>query len=147
MPSRHLVFLALLVATSLYAVIRGGRPERIGAATMLAGSLLSACAVHAPRSRFIHAEGGILLVDLAMLGVITWLAVRSTRFWPIWVAAMILAETVVHIMSALAPRSVPIGYLRAQALWSWISLILLLGGTFRHRWRERTGEPDPPWKA
>jgi hypothetical protein len=144
--SRQLLFLVLLTAACVYAAVRGGHPERIGAGGYVAGSALSVIAAHPLHGRFIHTDLGIFAVDLGMLVLFIWLSLRSTRFWPIWVAAVLAAEAMVHVMRALAPHAMPLAYLKAQALWGWMAIFLLSGATWRHRARLRDGIHDPDWK-
>ena len=87
--TRQILFSALLVVSSGYAFVKGGRPEQIGAATLLGGAGLSVLAASPAIHRFENVETGILLTDLAILGIFLWLSLRSNRFWPMWVAAML----------------------------------------------------------
>lgn len=144
--TRQSLFLALLVATCIYAAARGGKPERIAAATYLAGSLLSVSAANEADKLFRGPEFGILAVDLLMVMVFTWLALVSTRFWPMWVCAVIWDETIVHAVRTLAPQVIPAAYLDAQAIWGWMAMLLLIAGIWRHSARRRTGTADPAWK-
>lgn len=145
--NRHLAYLLLLIAACLYAAVRGGRPERIGAATFVAGSVLSLVLSELQGIGFRGPELGIITVDAAMFGIFTWLSLRSTRFWPIWVSGVIGSELIVHTMRAAAPAIVPQAYLDAQALWSWIALTILILGTRRHVVRRYRRGTDPDWRT
>jgi hypothetical protein len=100
---RHLGFLALLLASSAYALAKGGRPERIAATTLLCGALMSLSAARPLQLRFHHLERGILAIDLVILGIFLWLSLRTTRFWPMWIAALLSAEVLIHIALLLVP--------------------------------------------
>lgn len=145
--TRQLAFLVLLIVSSLYAAVRGGKPERLGAATLLAGALLSVCLAQPFVARFRHVETGILLVDLTILGILLWLSLRSTRFWPIWIAALVGAEICIHLMRLAFPREIPQAYMTAIGLWSWAAQLLLMIATLRHRRRLKILGADAPWKS
>ena len=136
----------LLILSCLYAAMRGGRPERIGAATLFGGACLSVILVDPFGGRFRHIEPGLLLTDLAMLGIFLWLSVRSTRFWPFWIAGLLLAEVIVHVMRGAMPNIVPRVYIDAVGFWSWFAQLCLAVGTWRHGKRVKRRGVDGPWK-
>jgi hypothetical protein len=145
--TRHIVFFALLTLSTLYALIRGGRPEQIGAVTLFAGAWLSAVMVQPAGSRFYSVETGILMTDVVIWGIFLWLSIRSTRFWPLWITALLGAEVLVHIGVVFAPGSGWAAYMTGAAMWSWIAQILLLAATWRHRRRQVLWGSDAPWKT
>lgn len=144
--TRQVAFLGLLIVSTLYAAIRGGRPEQIGAATLFAGAWISTLVVRPLGLRFFHIETGILLTDVIVLSVFLWLSVRSTRFWPIWIAAMLTAEVIVHIGLVVAPSVHWSAYMDATALWGWIAQLMLIVATWRARRRQKYPGADAPWK-
>lgn len=145
--TRQIAFLTLLILSALYAVLRGGTPERIGAAALSAAAGLSVGLVDPFGDRFHHLEIAILLVDLALLSVFIWLSLKSTRFWPLWIGAMLCAEIAVHLMRILMPAIVPRAYVDALAVWSWVAQAMLIVATWRHRRRMTYRGVDRPWKS
>lgn len=145
--TRQFEFLMLLVLSCLYATMRGGRPERIGAATLFGGACLSVILVDPFGGRFRHIEPGLLLTDVAMLGIFLWLSVRSTRFWPLAIAGLLLAEVIVHAVRGAMPNIVPKAYIDAVGFWSWCAQIFLAVGTWRHGNRVKQRSVDKPWKS
>jgi hypothetical protein len=145
--TRQILFSALLVVSSGYAFVKGGRPEQIGAATLLGGAGLSVLAASPAIHRFENVETGILLTDLAILGIFLWLSLRSNRFWPMWVAAMLADEVIVHVMLQTVPNVVPRAYMHAIAVWSWLAQIVLIAATWRHQDRLKRRGADAPWKS
>ena len=143
---RHIAFLILLITSSLFAAIRGGPPERIAAASLLAAALASVAVATTFKDRFHHVETGILSVDISLLSILLWLAHRSTRFWPIWIAGFLAAEVFVHLVRPVLPESFTQEYMDAIALWAWFAQIILIIATIRHRRRLRTFGVDIPWK-
>ena len=57
--TRQILFLALLLLSSAYAFIKGGQPERIGAATLLGGASLTVFVASPFGIRFQGVEAGI----------------------------------------------------------------------------------------
>lgn len=145
--TRQLAFLALLIFSTLFAAARGGRPEKIGAATLFAGAWMSAWVVRPHGLRFRHVETGILMIDMAVLGILLWLSFRCTRFWPIWVAGLLGAEILVHLALIVAPQVHWESYLDTTALWGWIAQSILIAGTWRHQTRLARHGHDAPWKS
>lgn len=144
---RQSAFLVLLILSSLYAGLRGGRPEQIGAASLLGGALLSTLVVNPFGGSFRFVETGMLLIDIAILGSFLWLSIRSTRFWPLWIAAMLGAEVIVHLMRAIMPAIIPQAYIDGLAIWSWIIQLMLVAGTWRHQRRLARLGADASWKS
>jgi len=140
-------FLVLLIASTTYAVWKGGRPERIGAVTLLAGAVISALVVGPVGTRFYHVEPGILETDFAILGVFLWLSVRSTRFWPLWIASLLTAEVIVHLGTVVAPSVHWKAYMDATAMFGWVAQPILIIATWRTSRRRKALGADPPWKA
>ena len=144
--TRQVLFLAFLLLSSAYAFIKGGQPERIGAATLLGGASLTVVVASPLGIRFQAVETGILIIDLSLVGIFLWLSIRSTRFWPIWIAAMLGAEVIIHVALIIAPNVVPRAYMHALALWSWFAQLVLVIATWRHRMRLTRLGADVPWK-
>lgn len=141
------VFWALVVSTCLYALWRGGAPERIGAAIFIIGGLLSAAAISARPVRFLSIESGVLAVDLAMLAAFVVLALRAERFWPIWMTALHIVSTAGHAVKAVDPAMIRLGYAFAMAFWAYPMLLLLVAATWCHRRRLKRNGADISWSS
>jgi hypothetical protein len=77
---------------------------------------------------------GLLVIDAAVLIGFVAVALRSDRFWPLWVAGLQLTTSTAHLMKAIDESLLPIAYGAAIALWSYPILIILAIGTWRsHR--------------
>jgi hypothetical protein len=87
--------------------------------------------------RYQRVETGLLLVDLAVLASFVFIALRSRRFWPLWVAGLQLTTSMAHLMKAIDETLLPIAYGAAIALWSYPILIILAIGTWRGHRRMR----------
>lgn len=144
---RHILFFIYLPLACGFALTRGGLPERIASVTILAGTAATLFVAPTLPYRFRHVEPGIFAVDLAMFLIFTGLALRSTRFWPIWIAGLQGATVVMHCARLIASQVVPQAYMDAVALWSYPLIAILAIGTWRHGRRLRTLGSDPAWKG
>ncbi len=91
--------MALLVITSLLAVIRGGLPERLAMAAVVIGSLLTPLVQN--WSNLNAPQWGIMVVDAACLAALVVLTWRYDRPWLPWAAAFQLITVVTHVGYAL----------------------------------------------
>jgi hypothetical protein len=129
-----LIFGPLLLAVCIYAWLRGGADERAVATTCLAGTLATVLVISPLRQRYAGVEEGLLLVDLAVLAGFITVALRSKRFWPLWVAGLQLTTSLGHIMKGIDQDLLPRAYGAALQFWSYPILIILAAGTYRsHR--------------
>jgi hypothetical protein len=131
------VFAPLLLAVCLYALWRGGADERIVAITCLAGTAATMLAVSPLRQRYAGVEEGLLLVDLAVLAGFITVALRSKRFWPLWVAGLQLTTSLGHFLKGIDQDLLPRAYGAALQFWSYPILLILAVGTFRSHQRLR----------
>lgn len=79
----------------------------------------------------------VLLVDLATFGGFAFVAVQSTRFWPLWVAGLQLTTSLGHLLKTIDVTLLPTVYAAALIFWSYPILLILAIGTWRaHRRRQ-----------
>lgn len=144
-----LSFYALLLLACGYAGMRGGAPERVVAATLIAGTIATwAVAIGVGGTRtghFLHVETAVLLVDAAMLATLLAVALAADRFWPLWLTAIHGFGVVGHVAKAIDPAILSNVYQAAHSLSAYPGLVLLIAATRAHRARlARTG-CDPSW--
>ena len=132
-----LIFGPLLLAVCVYAWLRGGTDERAVAATCLAGTVATILVISPLRNRYAGVEEGLLLVDLAVLAGFITVALRSRRFWPLWVAGLQLTTSLGHILKGVDQNLLPRAYGAALQFWSYPILLILAIGTFRRHRRAR----------
>jgi len=140
-------FLLLLVVSTVYALWRGGAPERIGAAVVLGGTLASFFAVSGAHARWLNLETGLLIVDATMLAAILILVVRANRLWPIPMAALLIVQVAGHFLKTLDPHIYPFLYWLTSSLWSYLILAILIVATRNHRRRLKRRGRDPSWNG
>jgi hypothetical protein len=130
-------FRALLILSCGYALWRGRSDERIVALVCLGATLASRLAFSPISVRYNSVETGLLIIDMAVLTSFIYVALRSQRFWPLWIAGLQLTSSMAHLMKAIDENLLPLAYGAAIALWSYPILIILAIGTWRGQRRDR----------
>ena len=120
MPAYQLpvyVWPAAVVGAGIIAAWRGGDNERMAAIGVLAGWALTIVIVPA------HSGGtqwGAMGVDVVLLAFFLWLALRSPRFWPLFVAGFQLLLVITHFASAADSAVSGWAYKTAGMIWSFL---------------------------
>jgi hypothetical protein len=128
---RVLLFFLLLAIVTVYAFFRGGRDERLAVAICLAATVGSLAVMLPEDVDYRDLQPLVALIDVAVLGAFTWIALRSERFWPLWIAGLQLTSTTGHLLKLLKPDMVSLAYSASLALWSYAILLILAVGTWR----------------
>jgi hypothetical protein len=141
------LFLGFFLLSFAYSMWRGGAPERVGAALLLAGlaGSMTVGIVHLP-GNFASVPVTLAAVDMLLALALVILALRANRLWPIPLAACQLITVFGHIGKYLAPQMFAGGYALLIMIWSWPMTGLLMFGAYCHHRRIRTGYCDRPWK-
>lgn len=134
---RIILFDALLLSACAYAFWRGGRDERLVATVCVVANFLSYALLRPTTLSYSTVELGVLTVDLLALGVFTHVALRTDRFWPLWVSGLQLTTSIGHILKAINPDLLPLAYAAALRFWSYPILLILFVGTWRDYRRRR----------
>ena len=128
------VFDAVMIVTCGTALWYGRDSERWTALVLVFAAIAS---VIAQTSNFFQPESGILLIDLALLSYLVWLALRSDRFWPLYAAGFQIIGTLIHVARITDESIFQSAYATGQILWSYPVLLTLAVGTwFEARRRE-----------
>lgn len=140
------LFRFLLIGVVIFALWRGGRDERLVAAFCVIGTIMTQLVLGPIPERFQNVEIGLFAVDLIVLGGFLAVALRSYRFWPLWVAGLQLTTILGHILKGMDTALIPQAYGAALTFWGYPILAVLLIGTWRgHRrqLREQDQQPCP----
>lgn len=112
-----------------YALLRGGRPEHVGAWI----NLLASCATSGLRLVDPHfnspAQIVIVVIDLCVTVGFFWLAISTIRFWPIWAFGFAVANISTNVAGAWVPGVPLFAYLTGLGLYAYLALGTLLLGT------------------
>ncbi len=136
---RLLFYTACLIATCGYALWRGGRPERTGAAINLAGSAITLLVGLLTPAIWQSAMAGLSAIDLLVSLAFLALAIGTTRYWPIWAFGFSIAGVAAHLARAIQPEVPAMAYFRSEAVWAYPSLAALAIGTWSAHRRRKTG--------
>jgi hypothetical protein len=136
--SPHLYW-TLLALTCAYAWIRGSGDERFVAVVCLIASIVTAFVLAPWGQRYSHLEAGEMMVDLGVLAAFVLVALRSDRFWPLWVAGLQLTSSLAHVMKSINLELLPQAYAAATKVWSYPILLIIIIGTWRHQHNARGG--------
>ena len=124
-------YYAVLFVVCAYAFLRGRTDERIVASIFIVASVGSALVAPSVATIFSRIESGILLIDLAAFAGFTFVALRSNRFWPLWIAGLQLTTLVGHLLKAIELDLMPQAYAAAARFWVYPIFLILVIGTWR----------------
>src|SRR5687768_12788655 len=96
-----LVFWTLLFVVCACAVLRGRSDERIAAGACAVATLLTHFVLGPLKLEYETVETGLVALDAAMLVTFVFVALRSSRFWPLWVAGLQLTMSMAHLLKAI----------------------------------------------
>lgn len=128
---RVILFDLLLFGTCGYALLYGRLDARIVGGMCIAANFAS----YAMVSRYNGVELGVLAIDLLTLAVFVFVALRSDRFWPLWISGLQLTTTIGHVLKAIQLDLVPIAYAVSLRFWAYPILVILAVATWRNRQR------------
>lgn len=121
------------------AVWRGRDDERLAAAGNLASWAISLVVF---KSQSSETQWQVMAVDVALLMLYVWLAMRSRRFWPLFASAFALLIVATHMAHALDTGVSGWAYLTAALIWSYLALFAIGYGAWTAPYYD-TGSPDP----
>tara|TARA_R110001606_G_scaffold215047_2_gene362932 strand:- start:6770 stop:7210 length:441 start_codon:yes stop_codon:yes gene_type:complete len=143
---RTLVFIFLLGAICIYALYRGGGPERWVACVVI-GMVALDPAVHLfTPLEYATLDPGHLVIDLVAWTGLVAIALRANRFWPLWVVSLQTIALVSHATRLLDVTIQPKAYMIMQIGSSYPLLAALMIGTFFHQKRLKAAGIDRPWR-
>ena len=143
---RYLIFWTLLVVTCGYALWRGRKYEQLAALVCIIASVTSVLARAPVHARYANVELGDLLIDTFVLLSFVVIALRSDRFWPLWVAGLQLTLSMSHVFKVIEPDLLPRAYAVAERFWSYPTLMIIAVAAWRQHRRgaaARAGPPEP----
>lgn len=106
-----------MVLVCLPAFWRGGWAERTAAAGLLAGWTMTVVLYN---YKIGNTQWGVLAVDAALFGTLTWIGLTSDRYWPLFAAAFQLLAVMTHLASILDPVLGGWAYVTGQLIFSYL---------------------------
>lgn len=127
------IYHVILIGVSAYAFMAGRSDERFAAAICLVATIATRLVLSPMTSRYSSVEAGVFIVDLAVLAGFTAIALRSDRFWPLWVAGLQLTTILAHLLKAVQFELIPQVYAVAARFWVYPIFLIIVIGTWRSR--------------
>lgn len=134
--TRIALFICLQLAVSLFAIRRGGPPERT-VAWMLLAAMAASIAGGLPASRYRAVAEWQLSIDIALFAGLAIVASRANRFWPLWLAALQLIAIGVHVVRWADPFLLPYAYYKSFEKIAYPMCLALVLGTYHYLRRQR----------
>jgi len=133
------IYYTILALVSAFAFWRGRTDERAAAAICILATLGSNV-VYDPKGAYAGVEVGVFVVDTATFAGFAYIALRSERFWPLWLAGLQLTTVFAHLLKAVELDLLPQAYAAAARFWAYPIFLIIVIGTWRsYRRRTRTG--------
>ncbi len=123
-----IVYISLLAASSLYAVLFGGRTGLAAVVIFGVASGLTSLATGV-NPDWVSTSYGVFMVDAGCLLALSILALTSNRYWPIWAVGFQTVSVATHLATIIAPDILPKAYQAIAAFWSVPILAAMVVGT------------------
>jgi hypothetical protein len=130
-----LQYWTVLLAVSAYAFIAGRRDERAAAIVCILATIGSVLLNSGLAERFSRVEVGVFTVDVLAFAAFTGIALRTERFWPLWVAGLQLTTILAHLIKAVHLNLMPQAYAAAARFWVYPIFLVIVLGTWRSQHR------------
>lgn len=140
-----LVFLGLLSVTCLFALWRGGGPERAIAALFLVAWLASIATDSPVPVRYYGVELNYLVIDSLLLIGLLAVARHANRSWPTVATSLQALIVLAHVARAVNPHQLAYVYMIMTAAWPFLQLLVLIVGTALHWRRTAIHGAEPSW--
>ncbi len=135
MPPSFYFYWPFHAFTCGYALWRGHSDARVSAIVCIVASIVSPMILTPVTKRYSGVETGELIIDAAVLLAFIFVALRSERFWPLWIAGLQLTSSTAHLLKSIDLELLPYAYAAAAKLWSYPILLIIAVGAWRGRRR------------
>jgi hypothetical protein len=126
----QIIWLVALLLVSGYALLKGGRPERIVAVANLLASFLTPLMPDSANAA--DPEWGTLFLDIAFLAVLLGTCLVTDRLWLLFATAFQLLGVAIHIAIVADPGVGGWAFMTALIIFSYLVLFSLGVGTWLH---------------
>ena len=138
------LFRFLLVLVAAYAFLRGSRDERQVGLVLVTGVVATTLVLSPIANCYNGLEPSVMLVDVAVFAGFLWVALRSERFWPLWIAGLQLTTIIGHVLKAVDIHLFARAYGAALSFWGYPIVLILAIGTWRATRRARRAAEGMP---
>ncbi|HEX7857681.1 MAG TPA: hypothetical protein VF503_28730 [Sphingobium sp.] len=129
---QFIFYLIALIATCIYIGLYGGRTGRWSGAVLLIMALISA-ALAMTASSYVAVQPRMLACDTVSLILKVMIVMRSSRRWPVWVAAFQFNTVLAGVAIMAAPAFRNEFYFAMSTIWAAPTLIVMVTGTMLDR--------------
>ncbi|WP_422346281.1 hypothetical protein [Parasphingorhabdus sp.] len=144
---RVAIFYFLFASCTLYALWRGGAPERTIAISYFATWVLDRSVHYFTPAEYAEMDPGHLVIDFIIWLLFFVVAMRARRFWPLCLVSLQTIALVAHTAKFMDVTIVPRAYFVMQYATSFPVLITLAIGTYCHQRRLTIYGTDPSWRS
>jgi hypothetical protein len=144
---RIAIFVTLLLVALVYAVRRGGGPERAMVAIAVIVVIWDRLMVAFGTVVYHSLDIGFLALDLFGAVATVILALTAYRFWPMIAAVLHILPLLAHFSRAIDVTMSPMVYLTMQVALSWCLPPLLIAATWCHQQRLKQHGSDRSWRS
>lgn len=137
-------FRILLAVVAAYVLLRGRRDEREAGLVLVLGVIATHLVISPLKTRFASVETHVFAVDLIVFMGFLWVALRSERFWPLWIAGLQLTAIMGHVLKAVDIHLFSKAYAAAMVFWSYPIVLILAIGTWRSHRRQLSDKGPTP---
>jgi len=128
------VGMSIMLLAGLFALAKGGKPERIGAGTMLVAWFLSILAQMI--TGYDAMQWPVLIIDVVVLAIFVALVWKSPRSWPVWASGLQLLAVASHVMVLLQMKPTISAFYTVVNMTAYgIMLAITIGAILA--WQER----------
>ncbi|PZU57171.1 MAG: hypothetical protein DI547_14160 [Sphingobium sp.] len=127
-------FWTLMLMSCAYAAFFGGRDGRWASIMIVAATALTLPATLLDES-FARTQLPVTAVDILLLLGLYMLAMRSARYFPIWMTAFQLITVTTHLSTIAAPNLTPKIYQAMETVWAIPCLLSMVAGVMLDRRR------------
>jgi hypothetical protein len=122
-----------MVLIGLFAFLKGGEPEKIGAGAYLFAWFAS---VMVQSNAGLGVQWAMFVIDVVMLAIFAAMVWKAPRSWPVWACALQLLTVTSHVM-IMADLRTPISAFYTVVNMTGYGIMLAIAiGTF-WAWQER----------
>lgn len=144
---RTAIFAAFLLIALVYALLRGGGPERTMVAIAITIVIWDRLMVSSGTFVYHTLDLGYLALDLFGSVATIALAMTAHRFWPMIAAVLHTLPLLAHFSRVVDVSMNPVVYLTMQVASSWCLPPLLIVATWQHQRRLKLDGSDPSWRG
>lgn len=144
---RIALYATLWFIASGYAILRGGEPERAGAACLL--WLSAGIFIFRPfvALDLFALDKGAVIVDATALAALLVLALKANRTWPIWACSAQVVAVTAHLIRYLDLHEAPMAYALMFRAPSYLQCVVLIIGTRMYQLALQKGDSCSSWRT